>query len=204
MGSYMRFGDFIQWYRHHGVSFVFNRFDADGNGVLTIEEMPELLRCIGIDVDDGQVRSVLKLLDCDSSGSITLAELQQWWTVFDAQQAFELHDLSHDGAIDHRELRLLARELGVEMSVDEAKMAVAALDVDGNTSLSYEEFLPWWMAFLVKNKQRAKRQVHLSADRVAQLQLRAHAVKDVQQMEELLSQMLEEEEQQSGEQQQQL
>jgi hypothetical protein len=85
----------------------------------------------------------------------------------------QLHDLSHDGAIDHRELRLLARELGVEMSVDEAKMAVAALDVDGNTSLSYEEFLPWWMAFLVKNKQRAKRQVHLSADRVAQLQLRA-------------------------------
>jgi len=92
MGSYMRFGDFIQWYRQHGVAFLFSLFDFDGNGVLTVEELPELLRCIGIDVGDNQVRSVLKLLDCDSSGSITLVELQQWWTVFDAQQAFEVSD----------------------------------------------------------------------------------------------------------------
>jgi Ca2+-binding EF-hand superfamily protein len=185
-------GEFIEWYRQHGVAFLFRRFDDDSNGVLTVEEMPQLLECIGIKVDDNQVTDVLKLLDCDSSGGVSLAELQQWWTVFDAQQAFEVHDLSHDGAIDHRELRLLARELGVDMTLEEARMAVAALDVDHDSTLSYEEFLPWWMAFLVKNKQRTKR-LTLSADRVSQLKLRSHALEDVQQMESLINQILEDE-----------
>jgi Ca2+-binding EF-hand superfamily protein len=193
IGPYMRFGDFIEWYRHHGVTFLFNRFDSDGNGVLTIEELPELLKCIGLEVNADQVADIQKLLDCDRSGHITLAELQQWWTVFDAQQAFKIHDLSHDGAIDHRELRLLARELGVEMSFEEARMAVAALDVDHDSTLSYEEFLPWWMAFLVKSKQRVKRQLALSSDRVTQLKLRSHALSDVQHMEEMMRGILEEE-----------
>jgi Ca2+-binding EF-hand superfamily protein len=193
IGPFMRFGEFIEWYRHHGVAFLFHRFDDDGNGVLTAEEMPQLLRCIGIKVNDRQVQDVLKLLDCDSSGGISLDELQQWWTVFDAQRAFEVHDLSHDGAIDHRELRLLARELGVDMTLEEARAAVAALDVDHDSSLSYEEFLPWWMAFLVKNKQNKKRHISSGADRVTQLKLRTEGLKDVQQMEELLNQILEDE-----------
>ena len=61
-----------------------------------------------------------------------------------AQAMFGRFDADGSGEIDAGELRALLTTLGKEQSDDELAVALAALDTDGDGSISYEEFLWWW------------------------------------------------------------
>ena len=61
-----------------------------------------------------------------------------------AQTMFGRFDADGSGEIDAGELRALLTSLGKEQSDNELAVALAALDTDGDGSISYEEFLWWW------------------------------------------------------------
>ncbi|TPX43516.1 hypothetical protein SeLEV6574_g05020 [Synchytrium endobioticum] len=57
---------------------------------------------------------------------------------------FDKYDLDHSGSIEISEFRKLVYEFGYYLSEDELTMAVRVLDVDGDGSISYDEFFKWW------------------------------------------------------------
>lgn len=59
---------------------------------------------------------------------------------------FARADSDHDGQIDFREFRVLARELDDELSEDELRVGFSATDSDGNGRINIDEFRDWWLA----------------------------------------------------------
>ena len=55
-------------------------------------------------------------------------------------------DADHDGQIDFREFRALARGLDEELSEDELRIGFGATDADGNGRINIDEFREWWLA----------------------------------------------------------
>jgi Ca2+-binding EF-hand superfamily protein len=58
---------------------------------------------------------------------------------------FARADADHDGQIDFREFRALARELDDELSEEVLRIGFGATDVDGNGRINIDEFREWWL-----------------------------------------------------------
>eukprot|EP00659_Diplonema_papillatum_P006173 gene6173-9451_t len=59
------------------------------------------------------------------------------------EKLFQAFDTDRSGKIDFLEFKILARKLGVEMSDDELRKSMEAVDTDGNMELDIYEFLMW-------------------------------------------------------------
>ena len=137
---------FLDWWQHHGMQRVFMRFDRDQSGSIDTSELVELLKSLGLQLTDSQLQAAKKLLDPDGDGTITWAEYVKWWERFDVQRIFEQYDTDGGGEINVHELQLLCADLGVHLSKREVREALKKLDKDGSSSLSFDEFFPWWCA----------------------------------------------------------
>ena len=90
----------------------------------------------------------MKELDKDKSGQIELGEFLTMMegfmrTVNDESEivkAFKLFDQDKDGFLSARDLRLVMRTLGVEMSLFEAEAMVFEGDKDGDGKINYNDF----------------------------------------------------------------
>ena len=140
------FREFLDWWQHHGMQRVFMRFDRDQSGSIDTSELVELLKSLGLQLTDSQLQAAKKLLDPDGDGTITWAEYVKWWERFDVQRIFEQYDTDGGGEINVHELQLLCADLGVHLSKKEVREALKKLDKDGSSSLSFDEFFPWWCA----------------------------------------------------------
>ena len=140
------FREFLDWWQHHGMQRVFMRFDRDQSGSIDTGELVELLKSLGLQLSDSQLEAAKTLLDPDGDGSITWAEYIKWWERFDVQRIFEQYDTDGGGDINGHELQLLCADLGVHLSKKEVRDALKKLDKDGSSSLSFDEFFPWWCA----------------------------------------------------------
>ena len=140
------FREFLDWWQHHGMQRVFMRFDRDHSGSIDTDELVELLKSLGLQLSDSQLEAAKTLLDPDGDGSITWAEYIKWWERFDVQRIFEQYDTDGGGDINGHELQLLCADLGVHLSKKEVREALKKLDKDGSSSLSFDEFFPWWCA----------------------------------------------------------
>ena len=140
------FREFLDWWQHHGMQRVFMRFDRDQSGSIDTSELVELLKSLGLQLTDSQLQAAKKLLDPDGDGTITWAEYVKWWERFDVQRIFEQYDTDGGGEINGHELQLLCADLGVHLSKKEVRDALKKLDKDGSSSLSFDEFFPWWCA----------------------------------------------------------
>ncbi|ELR11143.1 EF hand domain containing protein [Acanthamoeba castellanii str. Neff] len=57
---------------------------------------------------------------------------------------FKKYDTDGSGDIDAKEFQILAFDLGLVLTDDEAKTFVKELDTDGNGTVDFAEFLTWW------------------------------------------------------------
>ena len=104
-------------------------------------------------------------LDTDGDGSVSFPEFCAWWDVglsmekllqpsFGKQLArtraetFFRRHAGSDLQIDAAELGGLCAQLGQELTEEQIQLAMAKLDVDGDGTVGFEEFLVWWDAGL--------------------------------------------------------
>merc|ERR1712166_1651704 len=59
----------------------------------------------------------------------------------EVKEAFDLFDTDGSGAIDGKELKIAMQALGFEPSNDEIAKMMADIDVDGNSTVEFEEFI---------------------------------------------------------------
>jgi Ca2+-binding EF-hand superfamily protein len=63
----------------------------------------------------------------------------------DLRRNFDQVDRNGDGRIVDREFVLLLQSLDEDLSRDECLLAFEATDLDGDGSVSFEEFVGWWL-----------------------------------------------------------
>ena len=60
------------------------------------------------------------------------------------RETFDYNDTDKDGRIDLDEFVALLDDLEADMSLAECQLGFAAIDVDDNGWISFDEFIDWW------------------------------------------------------------
>lgn len=118
----------------------FNKYDKDGNGKISKDEMPALLKDLNRDP------TKFKEFDTDKSGFIEYGEFEQMMIDNDAQiernlkDTFVIIDKDKSGCISLGEMDELFKSHGVTLSQAELKEELKKVDLNSDGKISFAEF----------------------------------------------------------------
>ncbi|KAG4962488.1 hypothetical protein JHK82_039177 [Glycine max] len=119
---------------------IFNRFDTNGNGKISADELDSVLRSLGSDVSPEDLRHVMEDLDTDRDDFINLMEFVAFCRSdasidggsSEFRDAFDLYNRDKNGLISTAELHLALNSLDLNCFVDECRVT--------NRCVNFEEF----------------------------------------------------------------
>ncbi|KAH6845627.1 hypothetical protein B0I37DRAFT_380713 [Chaetomium sp. MPI-CAGE-AT-0009] len=127
---------------------VFQIFDKDGTGDITADELGQVMRELGLNPSEAELRDLVSEADLDSDGVISfeefLALMSQNVKELDTEQellnAFKVFDKDGSGTISSDELRNVLKSLGENLTDDEVDEMIKLADRNGDGSIDYHEF----------------------------------------------------------------
>ncbi|XP_043286050.1 calcium-binding mitochondrial carrier protein SCaMC-2 [Venturia canescens] len=127
------------------LSKIFQQLDLDGNGRIDVHDLSKALHEVG--VHKRYAEKFLAQSDKSKSGDISLAEFIHYVREHEKNLRLQFSDLdkNRDGKIDLEELIRAFKDLGIEMSKEEAKKLLQRMDQDGSLNISFNE----WRDFLL-------------------------------------------------------
>lgn len=129
----------------------FSIFDTDGSGLITLAEVANIFRLLGVQTSDLELELLVKSIDKNNDGLVQFEEFAlMWWERekinaeadwdTDLEYSFQLLDLNGSGDISAQELRKVLTSIGQKMTDAEVDAMLAESDVDNDGSISLEEF----------------------------------------------------------------
>eukprot|EP00116_Pleurobrachia_bachei_P010850 sb/3471112/ len=135
----------------HIVEFrqAFNIFDKDGDGSISTRELGSVMRSLGQNPSDKELRSMCNKVDVDGNGKLDFKEfIVLMTTEFDTinaekelKTAFEVFDKEMRGWIDEAELRRCLTTIGDCLTDVEVSEFLHEADQDGDGCINYLEFV---------------------------------------------------------------
>ncbi|KAI9335950.1 hypothetical protein BDR26DRAFT_936272 [Obelidium mucronatum] len=140
---------------------LFDRYDHDGSGSISISEFKSLCYDMGYFLTDQELSLDVKLLDVDGNGTLSYDEFIKWWKRDDRFRSLQLNEqeieslnryLSHfkrfdkdgSGIIDIREFKNLYVDLVKKKLAKKSLMATLQdLDVNKDGKVSFNEYVNW-------------------------------------------------------------
>ncbi|KAK7499746.1 hypothetical protein BaRGS_00009087 [Batillaria attramentaria] len=127
---------------------LFEKFDADGNGYLSITEFRNLLKAADSSLRDSQIAEFFVFLDGPRGDRrLTFEEFTKGIEhILDysakAKALFKKYDTNGDGVLDRDELRRLLRDLsGGKMTDSEMDQILRDADKNGDNKIALDEFI---------------------------------------------------------------
>jgi len=128
---------------------AFALFDKDGDGTITTNELGEMMRSLGQNPSDGELRDMVNEVDVDGNGTIEFAEFCAMMArkthdtnpVEELKEAFKLFDKDGNGSISTKELREVMKSLGEQLSNSEVEEMMREADTDGDGEIDFDEFV---------------------------------------------------------------
>merc|ERR1719323_567407 len=134
---------------------AFKRFDADGDGEISIQELKNGAGSLG-KFTDGELSAVFAMGDVDNDGKISFPEFakliipsaaekvpilkKRLGSANDVAAAFKKFDVNGDGNISSQELTNGLRNTGLNFNQQEIDVIFAVADLDGDGEISLAEF----------------------------------------------------------------
>ncbi|OJJ59963.1 hypothetical protein ASPSYDRAFT_44365 [Aspergillus sydowii CBS 593.65] len=128
---------------------VFKIFDKDGNGDISAEELGEVMRSLGQNPTETELKDMVDELDLDRTGTIDFDEFLVMMSrkVKDSDPeaelrgAFEVFDQDKNGTISADELRKVLTSIGDDVTDADVDEMLKLADVNGDGSIDYQEFV---------------------------------------------------------------
>jgi Ca2+-binding EF-hand superfamily protein len=81
------YDEFWGWWRKQEAQLraVWKRVDADGSGLLDADEVRQVMKNVGMELDDAEFAAIMAQIDVDGSGELDYDEFIVWWRKQDAE-----------------------------------------------------------------------------------------------------------------------
>ncbi|KAK2652441.1 hypothetical protein Ddye_012297 [Dipteronia dyeriana] len=130
---------------------VFNKFDKNGDGKISVDELKDILRALGTKPSAEEVKRIMQEIDKDGDGYIDLDEFTEFHSVTgggsavdgsskELKDAFDLFDVDKNGVISVSELHSVLKKLGEKCSMKDCAKMISQVDSDGDGNVNFEEF----------------------------------------------------------------
>ncbi|KAK1302233.1 putative calcium-binding protein CML14 [Acorus calamus] len=127
---------------------IFDRFDMDSDGSLTLLELAALLRSLGLRPTGDQIHSLLTNIDSNRNGSVEFDELHSVISPYlmddheidRLMEVFRLFDRDGNGFITAAELARSMAKMGHPLTFVELTALMREADTDGDGAISFVEF----------------------------------------------------------------
>jgi len=128
---------------------AFDLFDRNRDGVISIDELGTVMRSLGQNPSEKEVKELYDAIDTDNSGGITFEEFVKLWstqnedgeTEEEVIDAFRVFDNDADGKIPATELANQMKSLGDPMSQEDIDDMILQAGKDQNGLIDYVEFV---------------------------------------------------------------
>ncbi|KAF3961751.1 hypothetical protein CMV_013670 [Castanea mollissima] len=131
------------------VKKIFNKFDKNGDGKISRDELKDILHALGSRTTADEVSRIMSEIDKDGDGFISLDEFAEFHkggssssesSTKELRDAFDLYDLDKNGLISANELHEVLRRLGEKCTLNECSKMISSVDKDGDGHVNFEEF----------------------------------------------------------------
>ena len=127
----------------------FSFFDKDGDGDITAEELGQVMRALGQDPTDAELRAMIDAADTDGNGVIDFPEFLLMMSRMmpgtddeaETREVFDEFDADRDGFINNAELAVALRNREPALTEAEAERLVREADIDGDGRVDFSEFV---------------------------------------------------------------
>jgi len=132
---------------------VFEMFDKDGDGIVSIEDMVKLIKSSGLSYEGDNLRQKIKQADTNGDNAI---DFDEFMTIFktekvakgpldsDFEKYFQKFDKDDDGFISKSEfkkkIKSVFKKLGKDITNDDIKDAFKLIDSNGDGKITLDEF----------------------------------------------------------------
>ena len=131
---------------------AFSMYDKNGDSKITIDELGDVMKNLGITPSNKKLSELLHEIDLDGSGSIEFNEFEIWMTnklaegkygrnEQDLENCFKVFDANGDQFITADELKNVMKRLGQNLSDDEINLMITEADTDGDKRINFKEFV---------------------------------------------------------------
>ncbi len=141
--------DFLQDEKISECREVFDLFDKDKDGAITVKELGDVMRALGANPTQAELDEMILEVVHDPSQRIEFKEFLDLFakkmkdpdTEEDLVEAFRVFDHDNDGIISNEELKHVMVTLGEFMSEEEANEMIREADIDGDGLINYHRFV---------------------------------------------------------------
>ncbi|XP_037090477.1 calmodulin-2/4-like [Pollicipes pollicipes] len=133
----------------------FDLLDTDEDGTISSEHLTNVLRSIELNITDTEMTDVMTKTDINGDGLITFDDFvnalararraEQVKTAYERdmtlRKTFQIFDRQNFGIIGPKDIWTVLKNLGKEFSLDEIEEMVEEVDEDGDSRITYPEFV---------------------------------------------------------------
>ncbi|PUZ72935.1 hypothetical protein GQ55_2G435100, partial [Panicum hallii var. hallii] len=127
---------------------AFDLFDTDNSGTIDAKELNVAMRALGFEMTEEQINQMIADVDKDGSGAIDYEEFEHMMTAKigerdskeELTKAFRIIDQDRNGKISNIDIQRIAKELGVNLTLEEIQDMVQEADRNGDGEIDFDEF----------------------------------------------------------------
>ncbi|NWH76226.1 CALMS protein, partial [Piaya cayana] len=128
---------------------AFSLFDRDGDGCITTKELGTVMRSLGQNPTEAELRDMVGEVDADHSGTVDFPEflslmarkMRDTDSEEEIREAFRVFDKDGNGYISAAELRHVMTNLGEKLTDEEVDEMIREADCNNDGQVNYEEFV---------------------------------------------------------------